>query len=125
MLYTLALVASTAAAWPFMAPDLSPEKRAAMLQDTTGRVLGEAAVRSAREKRQGILGGGPLGGGLCTLNPHYATYLLLTACQWAECFSHSVAYSPIWTFRLLNPKALRPSTATFLVTPLCLLAREM
>ncbi|MCJ1333740.1 hypothetical protein MMC10_010440 [Thelotrema lepadinum] len=64
MRYTLALVASTAAAWPFMAPDLNSEKRAALLADTTGRVLGEAAVRSAREKRQGILGGGPLGGGL-------------------------------------------------------------
>ena len=75
MLYTLALMASTVAAWPFMAPDLNPEKRAAMLADTTGRVLGEAAARSAREKRQGILGGGPLGGGLCTLHPRCAATL--------------------------------------------------
>ena len=64
MRYSLALMASVAAAWPFMAPDLGPKERAAMMMDTTGRVLSEAAIRSAKEKRQGIIGGGLLGGGL-------------------------------------------------------------
>ena len=63
----LALSASTAAAFPFMAANLDPHERMNMMRDTTGRILGEAAVRAAKEKRQGLLGGGALGGGLCRL----------------------------------------------------------
>ena len=67
MRWILTLMASTAAAWPFMAPGLDPEARSTMMKDTTARVLSEAAIRSAKEKRQGIVGGGLLGGGLCML----------------------------------------------------------
>ena len=79
MRYSLALVASTAAAWPFMAPELSPEKRAAMMTDTTGRVLSDAIIRSAKEKRQGIIGGGLLGGGLCMREAQHLLWPTLIA----------------------------------------------
>ena len=64
MRYSFAMMASTAVAFPFMAPELDPSERLAMMKKDVDTALGRAAVNNAREKRQGLLGGGALGGGL-------------------------------------------------------------
>ena len=68
MRYSFALMASTAVAFPFMAPELDSKERLAMMKRTVDEALGKAAVNNAREKRQGLLGGGALGGGLRELS---------------------------------------------------------
>ena len=65
MRYSLTLMASTAVAFPFMAPELDAKERLATMKRDVDAALGRAAVNNAREKRQGLLGGGALGGGLC------------------------------------------------------------
>lgn len=72
MRYSMVLMVSSAFAFPFMAPDLDSRERMDLMKKTTGRILGDAAVRSAKEKRQGLLGGGLLGGGLCMHDVYFS-----------------------------------------------------
>jgi hypothetical protein len=61
---SLLFLATAASAFPFMAANLPAEERAALLKRTIDESLAKAAVENAVEKRQGLLGGGLLGGGL-------------------------------------------------------------